>query len=84
MSKARNDWFTCPVCGEQVHVDAPACPSCGADDQTGWSEDAQYDDLDLPDGYREDLPEPTKGQNITIIVALLIMGLIMLLFIGSL
>ena len=28
---------------------AKACPGCGADEQTGWSEEAQADGLDLPD-----------------------------------
>ena len=28
---------------------AKACPHCGADEKTGWSEEARYDDLDLPD-----------------------------------
>jgi len=27
---------------------ARACPACGADEQTGWSEAARYDHLDLP------------------------------------
>ena len=25
------------------------CPECGSDDQTGWSEAAEYEGLDLPD-----------------------------------
>jgi hypothetical protein len=28
---------------------ARACPECGADEQTGWSEDADAQRLDLPD-----------------------------------
>jgi hypothetical protein len=40
---------TCPNCGAEVPVEAKACPGCGADDQTGWSEQARYDSLDLPD-----------------------------------
>lgn len=28
---------------------ARACPECGADEQTGWSEAARTDGLDLPD-----------------------------------
>jgi hypothetical protein len=41
----------CPVCGEGVPRGAAACPECGADERSGWREDA--DDtggLDLPDG----------------------------------
>ncbi|HET7536267.1 MAG TPA: zinc ribbon domain-containing protein [Candidatus Didemnitutus sp.] len=40
----------CPVCGEAVPRDALACPGCGADERSGWDEEAtRYDDLDLPD-----------------------------------
>jgi hypothetical protein len=39
----------CPQCGASVPPDAKACPECGSDEQTGWSERAQYDGLDLPD-----------------------------------
>ncbi len=28
---------------------ALACPECGSDHETGWSQDVMYDDLDLPD-----------------------------------
>ena len=40
---------TCPNCGAEVPSEAKACPGCGADDQTGWSEQAGNDGLDLPD-----------------------------------
>lgn len=40
----------CPVCGETVPRDARACPGCGADERSGWDEEAaRYDGLDLPD-----------------------------------
>ena len=39
----------CPICGAEVPPNAKACPECGSDEQTGWSEDARYDGLDLPD-----------------------------------
>ena len=40
----------CPVCGEDVPRGAAACPGCGADERTGWDEDAtRHDGLDLPD-----------------------------------
>jgi rRNA maturation protein Nop10 len=41
---------TCPNCGAEVPVGARACPECGSDEQTGWSEQARYDALDLPGG----------------------------------
>jgi predicted nucleic acid-binding Zn ribbon protein len=46
---AKRGTFPCPTCGEEVPAGARACPSCGADENTGWSEDARYDGLDLPD-----------------------------------
>jgi len=39
----------CPVCGAEVPPDAKACPQCGADEKTGWSEEAGAEGLDLPD-----------------------------------
>jgi predicted nucleic acid-binding Zn ribbon protein len=38
----------CPQCGATVPDNARACPECGACDETGWSEKARYDALDLP------------------------------------
>jgi len=39
----------CPVCGTEVPERARACPECGADEKTGWSERARYDELGIPD-----------------------------------
>jgi hypothetical protein len=39
----------CPVCGAEVPPRARACPECGADEQTGWSEKARYNELGIPD-----------------------------------
>lgn len=39
----------CPVCGSVLPRNAQVCPECGADEQTGWSEQARYDGLDLPE-----------------------------------
>ena len=40
----------CPACGAEVPRNAVACPECGADENTGWNEEAtRYDGLDLPD-----------------------------------
>ena len=38
----------CPNCGAEVPPKAKACPECGSDEQTGWSEEARTDGLDLP------------------------------------
>ena len=40
----------CPVCDEEVPRNAVACPECGADQNTGWRENADaYDGLNIPD-----------------------------------
>ena len=39
----------CPNCGAEVPANARACPECGSDEQTGWSEDAVTGALDLPE-----------------------------------
>jgi hypothetical protein len=39
----------CPVCGALVPSKARACPECGADDATGWSDRAAAQRLGLPD-----------------------------------
>lgn len=42
-------YFVCPNCGAEVTLKALACPECGSDEDTGWSEDTMYDALDLPE-----------------------------------
>jgi len=43
------DYFICPHCEAQVPLGAAACPECGSDEKTGWSENTVYDGLDLYD-----------------------------------
>jgi predicted nucleic acid-binding Zn ribbon protein len=38
----------CPQCGAAVPPNARACPECGSDERTGWSEDATLDRLGVP------------------------------------
>ena len=40
---------TCPTCDAEVPPGARACPECGADEATGWSESAHCDRLGIPD-----------------------------------
>ena len=40
---------SCPHCGAEVPPNAKACPECGSDESTGWSEDAARENLGLPD-----------------------------------
>ena len=39
----------CPNCGADVPPNAKACPECGSDEKTGWSEEAASSGLDLPE-----------------------------------
>jgi hypothetical protein len=39
----------CPNCGADVPPNAKSCPDCGSCEETGWSEAAETDHLDLPD-----------------------------------
>lgn len=39
----------CPNCGAELPPNARACPECGSDEQTGWSERAAYEQLGVPD-----------------------------------
>lgn len=39
----------CPNCDTEVPAGARACPECGADENTGWSQSAQCDRLGIPD-----------------------------------
>ena len=39
----------CPNCGAEVPRNAKACPECGSDEKTGWSETAYASSLGLPD-----------------------------------
>lgn len=55
----------CPVCGETVPPRAKACPGCGADERSGWDEEAaRHGGFDLPDENfdREKFLEEEFGQ----------------------
>lgn len=55
----------CPHCGAEVRDGARACPECGSDEQTGWSDQAQADRLGLPDesfDYAEFVQRELKGR----------------------
>lgn len=39
----------CPNCGAELPPKARACPECGSDEKTGWSENAHLGGLNLPD-----------------------------------
>ena len=39
----------CPHCGALVPPQARACPECGSDEETGWSDRATAQRLNLPE-----------------------------------
>ena len=45
------EYFHCPHCGAEVEVGALACRECGSDAQTGWSEDADLWEAEIPTAY---------------------------------
>jgi len=56
----------CPNCGAEVPSRARACPECGADEQTGWSDKAQAERLGVPDDdfdYEEFVKEEFRTGN---------------------
>ncbi len=78
--RKRRRGFTCPNCGAAVRAGALACPVCGSDDSTGWSEETLYDDLDLPDpGYGAEQPARRRSQTPWRIIGLVMLLLIVLL-----
>jgi transcription elongation factor Elf1 len=77
--RPKPDWFTCPVCGAKVTEGAAACPECGADDETGWSADADYDDVDYLPAVDDEVTyetaeriEPRKSVWVVVVVAALL------------
>lgn len=79
---------TCPVCGEDVPRGARACPGCGADERSGWNEDAaRYDGLDLPDAAfaDEDTERAARRKHgaglwLVVAVGLLVLLIVTLIF----
>lgn len=45
---SKRDAFICPHCDALVPGNARACPECGSDEETGWSDDAKLNRLGIP------------------------------------
>lgn len=41
----------CPQCGTELPTGCLSCPECGSCEETGWSEYAREQSLDLPDTH---------------------------------
>ena len=84
MVKRALETFVCPNCGAEVPVVAMACPDCGSDEQTGWSEDVIYDGLDLSDPEADE--EKTSGSSrrsaFTALVIVVLISVLLLLLLG--
>ncbi len=52
----------CPTCGEPVPAGAKACPHCGADERTGWSDETYLDGVDLPGEAGGDFADTTERE----------------------
>jgi uncharacterized membrane protein YvbJ len=81
---------TCPNCGADVPRKAKACPECGSDESTGWSDDAQVQNLGLPDdefNYEEftqrefGKPKKSPRQMLWWVVAVILLVLSVLYFV---
>jgi hypothetical protein len=78
--------FPCPNCGGIVPINATACPDCGSDENTGWSDKTYLDGLGLYDDedYRETLHRefglPKQGKRRLTWVWGLFAGILVLVF----
>ncbi|MEM6552230.1 MAG: zinc ribbon domain-containing protein [Planctomycetota bacterium] len=83
MAKHVTGTFSCPACGANVREGALACPECGSDEETGWSEEAEYAHLELPTGYAEEEPTPTPTKRpwspAWVVIAVIVMVLLLVL-----
>ena len=94
---ARSPWHTvatpeiCPNCGAEVPRGAKACPECGSDEKTGWSETAYADNLGLPDEefdyddfVKREFGGETKPRGISwfwwVVAVVVLLGMLWLLF----
>jgi hypothetical protein len=62
----KNGYVMCPYCGGEIKRNAKACPHCGSDEQTGWSDQTYLDGIDIGDGFDYDetfAKEFSRGTN---------------------
>jgi len=74
----------CPVCGEYVEAKATACPGCGSCPRSGWSEETDYDGLDLPEEGADPRPagKPSAAGSLgATLLAIVLVGLFLYYFV---
>src|SRR5437762_7426110 len=49
--KKQGGYFVCNHCGAEVPSGAKVCRECGSDAETGWSQDSEKWEADIPSGY---------------------------------
>jgi len=72
-------YFDCPHCGAEVPQGALACPACGSDEETGWSDAAVYGELPPHEIYQEGAAKvwvPWTQILVTIVAAAALAGLL--------
>jgi glutaredoxin len=78
---------SCPYCGETIPKNAAACPHCGSDEQTGWSDRTYLDGIDIGDevDYTElrNREFSSRGVRRMPLWQLLTAGLLLLLFLAA-
>lgn len=61
---------------------ATACPECGSDERTGWSENTLYDGLDLPEeAFDQDQPESGSNPCRNNLMLLVVGSILLLIFV---
>jgi len=79
--------FTCPACGEEVPAKARACPHCGSDDETGWSDKTYLDGVDLyneddyQDSLRREFGGPAPKRSKTALIIAIIAAVVVICFV---
>lgn len=73
----------CANCGAAIPPKALACPSCGADERTGWREASVYDGVDLPDteppaNAREQARNPAIGRMLFVLFMIVLAAIFLL------
>jgi RNA polymerase subunit RPABC4/transcription elongation factor Spt4 len=80
------DYFICPNCGEEVPGKARACPHCGSDENTGWSDAAMIHDggmeeeFDYEETVRREFGGPPKKSKKQIFYAVVAVIIVILFF----